>query len=104
MKTETRMFFDAILRENRPIGDFIDGATRSSNERLAKHYGIEGVTGPQFRRVELTTPERGGVLGQGHDPAAVLALDPSMRADPGATIPGSTSMMPSRPSISAAPS
>ena len=70
MKTETRMFFDAILRENRPIGDFIDARYTFLNERLAKHYGIEGVTGPQFRRVELTTPERGGVLSQG----SVLAV------------------------------
>ena len=32
------------------------------NERLAKHYGIEGVKGPEFRRVELTTDQRGGIL------------------------------------------
>ena len=70
MKTETRMFFDAILRENRPIGDFIDGRYTVLNERLAKHYGIEGVTGPQFRRVALMTPERGGVLSHG----SVLAV------------------------------
>jgi len=69
-KTETRMFFDAILRENRPIGDFIDARYTFLNERLAKHYGIDGVAGPAFRRVELTTPERGGVLGQG----SVLAV------------------------------
>ena len=42
MKTETRMFFDAILRENRPIGDFIDARYTFLNERLAKHYGIDG--------------------------------------------------------------
>ena len=69
-KTETRMFFDAILRENRSIGDFIDARYTFLDERLAKHYGIDGVTGPAFRRVELTTPERGGVLGQG----SVLAV------------------------------
>jgi hypothetical protein len=70
MKTETRMFFDAILRENRPISEFIDARYTFLNERLAKHYGIEGVTGPEFRRVELTTPERGGVLSHG----SVLAV------------------------------
>ena len=69
-KTETRMFFDAVLRENRHISDFIDGRYTFLNERLAKHYGIDGVTGPAFRRVELTTPERGGVLGHG----SVLAV------------------------------
>jgi hypothetical protein len=64
------MFFDAILRENRPISEFIDARYTFLNERLAKHYGIEGVTGPEFRRVELTTPERGGVLSHG----SVLAV------------------------------
>jgi mono/diheme cytochrome c family protein len=70
MKTETRMFFDTILRENRPIGEFIDARYTFLNELLAKHYGIEGVSGPEFRRVDLTTPERGGVLTHG----SVLAV------------------------------
>jgi mono/diheme cytochrome c family protein len=70
MKTETRMFFDAILRENRPIGEFIDARYTFLNEQLATHYGIEGVTGPEFRRVDLTTSERGGVLSHG----SVLAV------------------------------
>ncbi len=70
MKTETRLFFDAILRENRPITEFIDARYTFLNELLANHYGIDGVTGPDFRRVELTTPERGGVLSHG----SVLAV------------------------------
>jgi len=70
MKAETRMFFDTILKENRPIGEFIDARYTFLNELLAKHYGIEGVSGPEFRRVDLTTPERGGVLTQG----SVLAV------------------------------
>jgi mono/diheme cytochrome c family protein len=65
MKEETRRFFDAILRENRPVSDFIDGRFTFLNERLAKHYGIAGVTGAEFRRVDLTTPERGGVFTHG---------------------------------------
>src|SRR5205085_10651993 len=60
MKTETRLFFDYVLRENRPLGDFLNARYTFLNERLAKHYGIAGVTGPEFRRVELTTEERGG--------------------------------------------
>ena len=64
MKTETRMFFDAVLRENRPVSDFLDAKYTFLNERLAKHYGIAGVSGPEFRRVELTTDQRGGVLSQ----------------------------------------
>ncbi len=62
MKTETRMFFEAMLRENRPISDFLDAKFTFVNELLAKHYGIEGVTGPEFRRVDLKTDQRGGVL------------------------------------------
>ncbi len=62
MKTETRMFFEAMLRENRPLSDFLDARFTFLNETLAKHYGIEGVTGPEFRRVELKTDQRGGVL------------------------------------------
>lgn len=62
MRTETRMFFEAMLRENRPLPDFLDARFTFLNEPLAKHYGIEGVTGPDFRRVELKTAERGGIL------------------------------------------
>jgi hypothetical protein len=65
MKTETRMFFDYVLRENRPISDFLDARYTFLNEKLANFYGIPDVKGPDFRRVELTTPERGGVLTQG---------------------------------------
>jgi len=70
MKTETRLFFDWILRENRPITEFIDARYTFLNEFLANYYGIDGVAGPEFRRVELRTPERGGVLAHG----SVLAV------------------------------
>jgi hypothetical protein len=62
MKEETRLFFEAMLKENRPLGDFLDAPFTYLNERLAKHYGIDGVTGADFRRVELSTSERGGIL------------------------------------------
>ena len=65
MRTETRMFFESIMRENRPVSDFLDGNYTFLNEQLARHYGIPGVTGPDFRRVELTTGQRSGVLTQG---------------------------------------
>ena len=64
MRTETSLFFDYILRENRPMADFLDSRYTFLNERLARHYGIEGVKGPEFRKIDLTTGERGGVLGQ----------------------------------------
>ena len=65
MKTETTMFFEHVLRENRPVSDFLNANYTFLNERLATHYGIEGVTGSEFRRVPLTTDRRGGVLSQG---------------------------------------
>ncbi|MDR3701651.1 MAG: DUF1592 domain-containing protein [Candidatus Sulfopaludibacter sp.] len=70
MRTETRMFFEAVMREDRPIGDFIDGKYTFLNELLARHYGIPDVTGPEFRRVELTTNQRSGVFTQ----ASVLTV------------------------------
>jgi hypothetical protein len=70
MKTETRMFFEFILRKNRPVSDFLDAKYTYLNELLAKHYGIAGVTGPEFRRVELATGQRGGILSQ----ASVLTV------------------------------
>lgn len=70
MKTETRMFFEYVLRENQPVTDFLNAGYSFLNERLAKHYGIANVTGPDFRRVELTTNERGGITAHG----SVLAV------------------------------
>ena len=70
METETRMFFEAIVREDRSLFDLLDADFTFLNERLAKHYGIPGVQGDQFQRVTLTTPERGGLLGH----ASVLTV------------------------------
>src|SRR6185503_5148650 len=70
MRTETRLFFEAVLRDDRPITDFIDGKYTFLNERLAKHYGIEGVKGTEFRRVDLTTDQRSGIFTQ----ASVLTV------------------------------
>lgn len=70
MKTETTLFFNAILKENRPMSDFLTADFTFLNGLLAKHYGIEGVEGPDFRRVELDTPQRGGILSQ----ASVLTV------------------------------
>ncbi len=69
MTKETELFFEAILRENRGILDLLDADFSFLNERLARHYGIVGVTGPEFRRVKLP-PNRGGVLTQ----ASILTL------------------------------
>jgi hypothetical protein len=65
MKRETTMFFEHVLRENRPVNDFLTADYTFLNERLAAHYGIAGVAGPEMRRVPLETDRRGGVLSQG---------------------------------------
>ena len=65
MMQESRMFFQAMIREDHSLLDLIDSKYTFLNERLAKHYGISGVQGDQFRRVDLTGDERGGILGQG---------------------------------------
>ena len=61
---ETELFFDSIVRENRSVMDLITGDYTFVNERLARHYGIANVTGPEFRRVSLDEPRR-GLLTQG---------------------------------------
>ena len=53
MRRETELFVAAIVREDRSILDFLDGKFTFLNERLARHYGIDGVSGTDFRRVAL---------------------------------------------------
>jgi hypothetical protein len=65
MKRETAMFFEFVVRENRPVSDFLTADYTFLNARLAAHYGIAGVTGAEMRRVTLQTDRRGGVLSQG---------------------------------------
>ena len=62
MEQETEMFFAAIMREDRSVLDFIDGRYTFVNERLAQHYGLEGVKGGEFQRVAFKDKARGGVL------------------------------------------
>jgi mono/diheme cytochrome c family protein len=62
MKKETELFFELILRTDRPILDFIDADYTFLNQRLAEFYGIGGVKGHEFRKVDLTGTQRGGVL------------------------------------------
>ena len=62
-KDEPYAFFGEVLTKNLSITSFLDSDFVMVNERLAKHYGITGVKGPEFRRVAIR-PEhhRGGVL------------------------------------------
>ncbi len=70
MLEETQQFARAILRQDRSVLDFLDADYTYLNERLARHYGIDSVTGDEFREVRLTDPRRGGVLTQ----ASILTL------------------------------
>jgi hypothetical protein len=65
MRTETSMFVEAIIKEDRSILDFIDAPFTFVNGPLARHYGIAGVNGEEFQRVTLDGEQRGGVLTQG---------------------------------------
>ena len=70
LKKETELFFDSIVREDRSILDLLTADYTFVNERIAKHYGLQGVNGPEFRRVTLTDDNRRGLLGHG----SILAL------------------------------
>jgi hypothetical protein len=67
---ETRLFFDSLIRENRSVLDLLTADYTFMNERLAVHYGVPGIYGTAFQRVELDDPNRFGLLGQ----ASVLSL------------------------------
>jgi hypothetical protein len=63
-REEPLAFFQQVLTENLPVSSFLDSDFLVINERLARHYGIKGVSGEAFQKVALQ-PEhhRGGVLG-----------------------------------------
>ena len=66
-KEEIELFFGSVMQEDRSIIDLLNANYTYANERLAKHYGIPNIYGPQFRRVTLG-PEldmRRGLLGKG---------------------------------------
>ena len=65
MARETELFFQSQVRDDRPVQDLLRANYTFLNERLAQHYGVEGVFGSQFRRVTLTNEDRFGLLGQG---------------------------------------
>ena len=70
MRRETETFFYQLVRENKSVLDLFSADYTYVNEDLAKHYGIPGVTGPEFRRVMYPDGRRRGLLGQ----ASVLTL------------------------------
>ena len=63
MKRETELFFGAVMKEDRSIFELIDSDFTYLNDRLASHYGIDGVSGSAFQRVSLDKGSgRGGIL------------------------------------------
>ena len=64
-RTETELFFESLLRENRSVLELLTADYTFLDERLAKHYGVSNVYGPQFRRVTVPDENRHGLLGQG---------------------------------------
>ncbi|HMC65182.1 MAG TPA: DUF1592 domain-containing protein [Gemmataceae bacterium] len=63
---ETELFFESIVREDRPVLDLLSANYTFVNERLARHYGIPHVYGSRFRRITLGEDgRRGGLLRQG---------------------------------------
>jgi cytochrome c551/c552 len=62
---ETEMLFESVVREDRSVLELLDADYTFVNERLAKHYGISGIYGPDFRRVSVPSDARRGLLGQG---------------------------------------
>jgi hypothetical protein len=70
MERETQLFFEAIMKEDRSVLDFLDSDYTFVNERLARLYGIAGVGGEQFQRVSLKGSQRGGLLTQ----ASILTI------------------------------
>lgn len=64
-RSETQLFFDYILRNDRPLLELLNADYTFVNNRLAVHYGIPDVYGSHFRKVALPDSSRGGLLGQG---------------------------------------
>ena len=65
MSRETELVFDYLVREDRPGVELITADYTFVNERLARHYGFPGVSGPDFRKVSYPDDRRRGVLGHG---------------------------------------
>jgi mono/diheme cytochrome c family protein len=66
--TEAESFIASVLLEDHSVLELLTADHTFLNDRLARHYGIDGISGSQFRRVTLKEPTRFGLLGK----AAVL--------------------------------
>lgn len=65
MRREVELFVEHVVREDRSVLEFLDADWTFVNGPLARHYGLDGVEGEEFRRVSLRGTTRGGVLTMG---------------------------------------
>ncbi len=65
MRRETEVFFDHIVREDRPVLELFTADYTFANERLARHYGFPGVLGRDFQKVMYPDDTRRGLFGHG---------------------------------------
>lgn len=65
MVRETELLFQYLVQEDRSLLEFFDADYTFLNERLAQYYGIDGISGEEFRRVQYPPDQRRGVLGHG---------------------------------------
>jgi len=65
LQQETALMIETMLREDRSVVELLDADFTYVNERLARHYGIDGIYGTEFRRIKVTDDRRRGLLGHG---------------------------------------
>jgi len=70
MLKETQLLFRHVLREDASITDLLDADYTFVDERLARHYGLPGIRGSHFRKVDLSGEARRGLLGH----ASILTI------------------------------
>ena len=63
MVRETELFFESQVRADRPIQELLTADYTFLNEQLADHYGVEGIYGSRFRRIDWNDDRRHGLLG-----------------------------------------
>jgi hypothetical protein len=74
-RRETELFFDSIVREDRSVFELLTADYTFVNERVARHYGLPNVSGSHFRRVDLKSTPRRGLLGHGSILASTSVAD-----------------------------
>ena len=74
MRRETELLFLSIIRENRSLLELLSANTTYVDERLAKHYGIDGIQGDEFQKVDLKGKRRGMLM---HGSILLLTSNPT---------------------------